>query len=136
MTRAPEEMSTAFESEPRVQFDDELYQWQPEKNVMPDGQTNGRIDINLRYGDFDVNGHVNNTIYPGMVETLGYSGPLETSDNSGGKIRHLKLRLGREIPLGTRGVTIGCRQIDTRHCFSVTDANDPAVIHADGEFSF
>ncbi len=130
--RAPEAMMAAYESEPRAQFDDELYQWQPEKVTMPEIRT----DITLRHGDFDINGHVNNTIYPGLVETLGYSDAMEIPDNSSGRIRHLKLRLGREIPLGTKDVNMGCCQIDRRNCFAVTDTNDPAVIHADGELSF
>ena len=132
VTRAPEEMAAAYESESRAQFDDELYQWKPGKVTAPEVQ----IPAALRHGDYDINGHVNNTIYPGLVETLAYSGAMAPQESSGGRLRHLKLRLGREIPLGTKGVQIGCSSIDRRNCFAVTGTDDPSVIHADGEFFF
>ncbi|MCG8618832.1 MAG: thioesterase [Desulfobacterales bacterium] len=132
--RVPEDMARAYASDSKSQFEDELYQWQPEKSEQTAPQDH-EIDMGLRYGDFDLNGHVNNTVYPGIVETLGYG----AAQNHGGemaKIRHLKLRLGKEIPLGTQAVSAGFREHDGRYHFKISGKGTSPSVHADGEFSF
>lgn len=130
IARVPPEMANAFSSDPGTRFENELYRWQPETGIRPEKKT----DLSLRFGDFDLNGHVNNTIYPGMVETLGYA--LADPGGAKGKLRRLRLRLGREIPLGQQGVRAGYREMPGRYCFTLADPADPSVVHADGEFYF
>lgn len=126
VTRFPAEMAAAFGSEDQSQFDRELYLWRPEPQGIPEVRT----DISLRYSDFDVNGHVNNTIYPGFVETLCHTAAERFPD----KIRRLKFRLVSEIPLGKTKIRAGSCNAGDGYNFVVNDPADPSVIYCEGKF--
>ncbi len=89
ISKVPAEISKHYTFEDDKWFDNEVDDWQACGKIKPEKQ----IAISLRYSDFDVIGHVNNTIYIGFLETLYHS---ITSSNSR-PIRNIKIRFCREI---------------------------------------
>lgn len=142
VVRVPSDIEALYQFEPQKNFETELSTWNPSTGIEPEQE----IDISLRYGDFDINHHVNNTIYPGFIETLFHN----TLSRGGEKIQHMKLRFGREIPQGKTSVRCGWQTIrpaveptgksagkpvDAKaYRFVVIDPRDSSCLYADGEF--
>lgn len=126
VVRFPKEMIKGYQCEDRSAFDAELYEWQPP--VLKEPET--AMDISIRHSDIDINGHVNNTIYPGFVETLFYN-RVRAGDE---RIRGIKLRYGKEIPKGESRVRAGCCRHRDRGAFFIMGL-DGQTCFADGELS-
>lgn len=127
------EVGARYGAEPDSNFPDELKDWKPCGKITADHE----IAISLRYSDFDLNDHVNNTIYPGFVETLFHT-RLNQGDT---RIRNLKIRFSREIPRSETSVCAGASQADgqadsqadSRCLFNVRSSG--GTVYADGEFT-
>ncbi|MDR2269017.1 MAG: hypothetical protein LBD94_02425 [Rickettsiales bacterium] len=82
------------------------------------------VDFDVRYDDIDVNPHVNNSVYATWAtESLGYD------FLNSHKLRRLKINFKKEIPAGTKKVSVGF-QIDgnlTRHVIK-TDRLTNAIV--------
>ena len=130
--RVPRAMADLYPFDPERNFDTELQEWRPHAGAAA-ASAPIETDISLRFSDFDVNGHVNNTIYPGFVETL-----FTRAVNSvpGARIRQLRLNYSKEIPLGTPSVTVGCHAGPDRHTFVVSPPASGGPGYALGDFSF
>ncbi|NOX35615.1 MAG: hypothetical protein GXP56_18115 [Deltaproteobacteria bacterium] len=89
IAKVPAWISELYECEKEKYFDKELDDWKSCGKINPEKN----MDISLRYSDFDVNGHVNNTIYIGFLETLYH----ETINNNEKSIKNIKIRFCREI---------------------------------------
>ena len=89
ISKVPAEISRCYEFNTQRNFETELDDWQPRLEFDPDTG----MDISLRYSDFDMNGHVNNTEYIGFLESLFHG-----ADHPGlSDIKSLKIRFDREI---------------------------------------
>ena len=126
LCRVLPEVAEKYEFEPETWFSDELYGWTPPGKIQPEVETR----ISLRHADFDLNGHVNNTQYPGFLETLYQGLPQAKS----GGIRGFKIRFRKEIPLGATAVAVGCANLDSTPVFNIRAPGSEGVLHADGEF--
>lgn len=89
ISKIPTDISTRYEVEKETWFDTEIDDWKTCGNIHPEQE----MEINLRYSDFDVNGHVNNTIYLGFLETLYH----KTISHDGNRIKNIKIKFSREI---------------------------------------
>ena len=89
ISKIPEDISRLYTAEPERNFDQEIDAWQSCGRIPLEKQ----MDISLRYSDFDVNGHVNNTVYLGFLETLFH----QTIKTDKQRIQNVKIRFCREI---------------------------------------
>lgn len=122
ITKVPELISRLYEVNSEKWFDNEINDWKTCGKIEPEN----KINISLRYSDFDVNGHVNNTVYFGFLETL-YHKAVTISDRP---IKNLKIRFFREISPGKERVWAGWKKINgVYHC----NIYDDATLFADAE---
>lgn len=89
ISKVPVQISDLYEVDKEKYFDKEIDDWKACGRIDPEKQ----MDISLRYSDFDVNGHVNNTIYLGFLETLYH----RTINSKAKPIKNIKIRFNREI---------------------------------------
>ncbi len=89
ISKVPARISDLYEVDKEKYFDKEIDDWKTCGRIDPEKQ----MDISLRYSDFDVNGHVNNTKYLGFLETLYH----QTINDEANLIRNIKIRFNREI---------------------------------------
>jgi acyl-ACP thioesterase len=89
IAKVPVQISGLYEVDKEKYFDKEIDDWKTCGRIHPEKQ----MDISLRYSDFDVNGHVNNTIYLEFLETLYH----KTINSKANPIRNIKIRFNREI---------------------------------------
>ncbi len=99
ISKVPAEISKHYTVENDKWFENEVDEWQACGKIKPEKQ----MDISLRYSDFDVIGHVNNTIYIGFLETLYHN--IENAKNR--PIRNIKIRFGREIDRTKKNIRTG-----------------------------
>ncbi|MCP4671311.1 MAG: hypothetical protein GY857_08385 [Desulfobacula sp.] len=99
ISKVPVQISKQYTIEDDKWFDNELDDWKACGKIKPEKQ----MDISLRYSDFDVIGHVNNTIYIGFLETL-YHG---TTNSRSRPVRNIKIRFCREIDRTKKNVKTG-----------------------------
>lgn len=123
--KVPPDIGSLYRVCPEKEFETELKDWQPCGKIEPENE----ISITLRYGDFDVNGHVNNTQYLGFVETLFHKslGPEKH------RVRKVKIRFLREISPPVEKVRTGWKKSGSLYQFNIYDPHDPGGIFADGE---
>jgi acyl-ACP thioesterase len=124
--KVPADIESLYQFEPEKGFEDELVNWKTCGKIEPEKEQT----ISLRYGDFDVNGHVNNTIYLGFIETLFH----KTSDLRNKRLGNVKIRFAREISRSAESVLVGCNRVNGRYRFNIYDPNDGNRLYADGEF--
>ncbi len=125
--KVPVDIEPLYQSEPEKGFEAELANWKTCGKIEPEKE----MAVSLRYGDFDVNGHVNNTIYLGLVESL-FHNTLASGKN---RIQNLKIRFAREINKPVEAVHVGWKQVDGLFLFNIYDPNGGNRIYADGEFT-
>lgn len=123
--KVPGEIKELYRFKHEDNFDDELSDWNPGARITPERE----IKISLRYADFDINGHVNNTVYLGLIETLFH----QTLANK--HIRHLKIRFGREIGTSVSGVRAGWQKEDGVYRFNIMGGDQDSSLHSDGQFT-
>jgi acyl-ACP thioesterase len=122
ISRVPAQISTRYVVEKEKYFDTEINDWETCGKI----QLEQEMDISLRYSDFDVNGHVNNTIYLGFLETL-YQRTINTN---GRPIRNVKIRFCREI--GTKKDRVRCGWCRTNGVYQCNIFDD-STLYADAE---
>lgn len=125
--KVPADIESLYQFEPEKGFEDELANWKTCGRLEPEKERT----ISLRYGDFDVNGHVNNTIYLGLIETLFH----KTLALGNKRLGNVKIRFAREISKSVESVRIGCKNVDGNYQFNIYDPNDGNRLYADGEFT-
>jgi len=122
ISKIPGEISRLYSVEKEKYFDREIDDWQTCGKIIPE-QT---MDISLRYSDFDVNAHVNNTLYLGFLETLYH----QTIMPNEGLIRNIKIRFCREIGRENKSIQTGwCKKNDLYHCNIYNDS----ILYADAQ---
>jgi len=90
---APDEMNPE-DFEKSDDLADCISRWRP---TEPDG-TGDRTDIQLRQSDFDIHGHINNTVYFDLLETyLAARAMVPTK---------VRLAFKSEVPHGTRSISL------------------------------
>ncbi len=125
--KVPADIESLYQFDPEKGFEDELASWKTCGKLEPEKE----LTISLRYGDFDVNGHVNNTIYLGFIETLFHKTPALGNK----RLRDVKIRFSREINRSVESVRIGYKNVDGHYQFNIYDPNDGNRLYADGEFT-
>ncbi len=121
------QVAEKYQFEAETAFESELHQWRPCGPIQPERE----VAVTLRHSDFDLNGHVNNTLYPGFMETLYH----QLSPAGSGSITGFKLRFRREIPLGTEKVMVGCRAEGDEYEINIHSSLGDNTLYADGSFS-
>ncbi len=122
IAKVPPEISDLYQVEPEKGFDHEVDDWAPPGKIHPDHA----MTVTLRYSDFDVNGHVNNTVYLGLLESL-YHKHLNPDGRPVGNIR---IRFSREIDRTREEIRVSARrQAGVIHC----NIHDESVLYADAD---
>ncbi len=122
ISKVPKDISNCYRFETQKNFDTELDSWKSCGKIEP----KDRITMSLRYSDFDINRHVNNTIYVGFLENL-YHSVLGQDENP---IKAIKIKFVREINYGEQQVDVGWQKIDNRYqCILCDDSS----VFAEGE---
>jgi len=122
IARIPKDISTRYEVENEKWFDHEIEDWKTCGQIESDQN----IDISLRYSDFDMNGHVNNTKYIGFLETLYH----HAIHRDGTPIKNIKLRFYREIDKKQDRIQACCKKSKgVYHC----NILDSRTLYADAE---
>ncbi|MCF6248901.1 MAG: thioesterase [Desulfobacula sp.] len=122
ISKVPREISDCYEFETQKQFNTEIDDWKSCGKIEPQQQ----IGISLRYSDFDINGHVNNTIYLGFLESL-YHDILGRKANS---IKTVKIKFCREIDYGKKQIDVGWQKSGDRFLCNIYD---DSILFAEGE---
>ncbi|MBU1344765.1 MAG: hypothetical protein KKE44_15190 [Proteobacteria bacterium] len=122
ISKVPEKISRLYTFETEKWFDREIDDWKSCGRIQPEQE----MDISLRYSDFDVNGHVNNTLYLGFLETL-YHKTIKTNEK---RIRNIKIRFCREIDRAKDSIRTGWLKKDGIYHCSVFDG---ATLYADAQ---
>lgn len=122
ISKVPDTILSCYECGAESRFETALDDWKPCGRIVPDNQ----LDISLRYADFDINGHVNNTQYLGFLESLFHRYPGR--ENS--VIKNIRVRFNREIDHKRETVRAGYKKNGNHyHC----NIFDDTVLFADAE---
>lgn len=122
ISKVPDQISMCYESEDEKWFDTEIDDWKACGKIQPEQE----MDISLRYSDFDVNGHVNNTIYLGFLESLYH----KTINSNGRPIKNIKIRFNHEINRTKESVRTGWKKDNgVYHC----NIFDDSTLYADAQ---
>ncbi|MCD4677414.1 MAG: hypothetical protein K8S18_15685 [Desulfobacula sp.] len=124
--KVPQDIESVYRSDSEKVFETELTNWNNCGKINPKEE----ISVSLRYGDFDINRHVNNTIYLELLETLFH----RTLAPKKKRIRNLKIRFGKEIREQTEAVRVGWKKTNNIYQFNICDQDNPNRVYADGEF--
>ncbi len=122
ISKVPVQISDLYEVDKEKYFDQEIDDWKTCGRIDPEEQ----IDITLRYSDFDVNGHVNNTIYLGFLETLYH----QTINDKAKPIRNIKIRFNREIGKAKERIRSGWEKTNGVYQCNIFD---DATLYADAQ---
>jgi len=122
IAKVPVQISRLYEIETEKWFDKDINDWETCGRIHPEQQ----IDISLRFSDFDVNGHVNNTIYLGFLETLYH----RTINTNGRPVKNIKIRFNREIGGTKENIRSGWQKMNgVYHC----NIFDDSTLYADAD---
>lgn len=116
ITKVPSEISARYEIEQEKWFDNEIDDWIFCGRIEPEQE----MEISLRYSDFDVNGHVNNTVYFGFLETLYHKGIT----NNGKSVRNIKIKFGREIDRNREHIKVSVKKLDNVYRCNIHDRSE------------
>ncbi len=122
ISKIPSDILDRYGVETEQGFDHEIDAWHSCGKVEMDEQ----IDISLRYSDFDVNGHVNNTVYFSFLETLYYH--IRSLNSK--PIKNIKIRYNQEIDRGEKMIQAGWKNVEDVYQFNIFDES---TLYADGE---
>lgn len=116
VSKVPKDISDLYQTDPACNFSPHPDQWRPLTNFEPDET----VGFPLRYSDFDINGHVNNTIYLGFLESFFH----RTAASNGKKIQRLKIQYSRQIDQDCDKVTVGCLRQKDRWVLKIYNDNN------------
>ena len=122
ISKVPKPISRRYEVESEKWFDNEINDWKTCGKIDPEEM----IDISLRYSDFDLNGHVNNTVYFGFLETLYHN----AGNTNTRPIKKLKIRFFREITPEKEHIRAGWNKIKGIYQCNIYD---DSLLFADAE---
>jgi len=122
IAKVPGDISSLYEIEKEEWFDKGIDDWKTCGRIQPEQE----MDVSLRYSDFDINGHVNNTIYLGFLETLYH----KTINNNGRPIRNIKIRFNREIGKAKETIRSGWQKMNGVYQCNIFDAS---LLYADAQ---
>lgn len=114
--KVPAEISGLYEIEQEKWFDNEIDDWMSCGRIEPEHE----MEISLRYSDFDVNGHVNNTVYLGFLETLYH----KTMKRNGAPVRNIKIRFSREIDRDQERIHVGAEKVNGVYRCNIHDKSE------------
>jgi len=120
ISKVPARISDLYEVDKEKYFDKEIDDWKACGRIDPEKQ----MDISLRYSDFDVNGHVNNTKYLGFLETLYH----QTINDEAKLIRNIKIRFNREIGKDKENIQSGWQKVNGVYQCNIFDDE---ILYAD-----
>jgi len=124
ISKIPADIMAGYGIDAQRGLDTEIDDWKPCGKISPDAQ----VEITLRHSDFDINGHVNNTVYFGFLETLYY----QTLTTAAAPIKNIKIRYHQEIDKGINAVYAGWKQQEDFYQFNIFDSTS---LYADGEIT-
>ncbi len=104
-------------------FDGQIDEWNACGKINPETT----IETDLRYSDFDINEHVNNTVYIGLLENL-YHRTLDGSDKN--PIKNIKIRYNREIDRSKLTIISGWEKEKNQYQCNIYDEKN---LYADGQ---
>ncbi len=116
ITKVPPEISERYEFEQEKWFDHEIDDWVSCGRIEPEHGT----EISLRYSDFDVNGHVNNTVYLGFLETLYH----KIMNCQGQSVKNMKIKFSREIDRNKSQIQVGVRKVNNLYRCNIHDKSE------------
>lgn len=111
----PDDIKSRYENETISNFDEPLDAWQPCGRITPDREEK----ITLRYSDFDVNGHVNNTEYIGFFESVWH----EINGQKGPEMSEICIRFNREVGMSLKTVRTGFKRSGPLWLGNIYDEN-------------
>ncbi len=123
ISKIPDFISQQYEICDDKLFDSQIDEWNACGKINPEAT----IETDLRYSDFDINGHVNNTVYIGLLENL-YHRTLNESDEK--PIKNIKIRYTREIDRSKRSIVSGWKQEKNQYKCNIFDNKN---LYADGQ---
>ncbi len=124
ISKIPQDILDCYHNESEKWFADEIDAWKPCGKISPENQ----MDFSLRYSDFDVNGHVNNTIYFSFLETLYH----QSIKGLAPPVKNVKIRYNSEIDQSKKSVRAGWQKSDGSYLFNIFDDSN---LYADGEIT-
>jgi len=124
IAKVPERFHDIYEFEEECHFAQSINHWKYPGLI----EAGDKTDISLRYSDFDTNGHVNNTVYLGFLETLFH----EVHKGKDERIQNLKIRFCREIGKDQNEIQVGWKKKDGLFLYNV---HREKTLFADGELS-
>ncbi len=116
ITKVPPEISERYEIEEERWFDKEIDDWTFGGRIEPEKE----MEISLRHSDFDVNGHVNNTVYLCFLETL-YHGALKRDGQS---VKNIKIKFSREIDREQRHIRVCAKKVNDVYWCNIQDKSE------------
>lgn len=122
ISKVPAQISSRYEIEAEKGFDRDINDWNACGKIEPEHEQT----ISLRYSDFDMNGHVNNTKYLGFLETLYH----QTINTDGPPIKNIKIRFCREIDRTRQSIQLGWHRMNGVYQCNLFDAS---TLYADAE---
>ena len=75
------------------------------------------MSVDLRFSDYDINGHVNNTEYIGFLESAWYFRARQPH----GSVKQVKIRFAKEIDQGKKNIQVGWETKDNRIFCTIFD---------------
>ncbi len=124
ISKVPAQIAGLYEINNEKWFDKEIDDWKSCGRINVEQE----MDISLRYSDFDVNGHVNNTRYLEFLETL-YHKTINTREQP---IRNVKIRFCREINRDKESIRTGWyKKNDVFQC----NIFDDSTLYADAQIT-
>ena len=114
--KVPPEISGLHTIEGEKCFDSEIDHWISCGLIEPEQE----MEVSLRYSDFDVNGHVNNTVYLGFLETLYH----KTMNSNGQPIKNIKIKFSREIDRDREKIQAGAKKVNGVYQCNIHDKSE------------
>jgi medium-chain acyl-[acyl-carrier-protein] hydrolase len=114
ISKIPDFISQNYEICEDQLFDPGIDDW----NVCGRIDAQSYVETDLRYSDFDINGHVNNTIYIGLLENLYYR---TLNQNGKNPIKNIKICFSREIDQSKKTVFTGWEKYNNLYQCNVYD---------------
>jgi medium-chain acyl-[acyl-carrier-protein] hydrolase len=124
ISKVPNQIASLYEVDNEKCFDKEIDDWKSCGKIDMEKE----LPISLRYSDFDVNGHVNNTRYIEFLETL-YHKTINTGDQP---IRNIKIRFCREISKDKESILSGWHKVNGIYQCNIFD---DSTLYADAQIT-
>lgn len=119
--KIPEDMPEIYTIEPEAALEEPVEKWKGDPDFVADFE----MEITIRVSDYDVNGHVNNSMYIDYLTTA-----LFEFYGKSKKINMLKIRYLQEIDMAIRSTKVGIKTANGKILYKIFNAD---VVYAFGE---